>query len=453
LASYLSDTTKNHPVSINYTGAPGQTLKLEIARAASTLGAGEVEGGGFNIAVDDIQFAQLPETALPAGPLVVSVTPAEGQTGVPAVYYPYLASITNGATTLVASSIQLRLDGNPVSPPPAISSAGGLTNVSFPGTNLLTSGSHTYTLTYDDNVGSNYTHEVNFVSAYATLPIAFANPPGAGVIRGFTHRTVAAPLDTTNTFANSIARAQAQLDGTLIDPGTGFPYTNSASLGTNADGSFSLDTVLNFADTQFSAGNFPDDQQFPGIDAGPVDWFATESKLYLELSAGYYRFGVNSDDGFEMSVAPPAGVPGFMGFLGAFDNGRGASDTLFDVLAQVDGIYGFQLIYFEGDGSASCEFFSVTNLATGGKLLVNDPADASAIKSYRVLLLRPHITSIVRSGPDVAIQWANGNPPFQVQTKSSLTNLVWIDSGQPTTNRSANVTIQPGAGFLRVVGQ
>jgi hypothetical protein len=291
LVTYLSDATKNHPVSINYTGAPGQTLKLEIARVASTLGAGEVEGGAFNIAVDDIRFAQLPETVLPVGPMVVSVTPADGQTGVPAVYYPYLASITNGQTTLVAGSIQLKLDGNPVSPPPVISSSGGLTNVSFPGTNLLTSGSHSYTLTYDDNLGSNYLHEVNFVSIYATLPAAYANPPGAGVVRGFTHRTVAAPLDTTNTLASTIARAKAQLDGTLIDPSTGQPYVNSASQGTNADGSFSLDTVLNFIDTGFAAGNFPDDQQFPGIDAGPIDWFATESKLCLELPAGYYRFG------------------------------------------------------------------------------------------------------------------------------------------------------------------
>src|SRR6266850_8594339 len=45
--TYLSDSTKNHPVNINYTGAPGQTLKLRLARVASTLGAGEVEGDQY----------------------------------------------------------------------------------------------------------------------------------------------------------------------------------------------------------------------------------------------------------------------------------------------------------------------------------------------------------------------------------------------------------------------
>ena len=56
--SFLSDGTKNHPVNINYTGAPGQTLKLKLLRVASTLGAGEIEGNAYNNAVDDIAFAQ-----------------------------------------------------------------------------------------------------------------------------------------------------------------------------------------------------------------------------------------------------------------------------------------------------------------------------------------------------------------------------------------------------------
>jgi len=42
--TFQSDGTKNHPVNINYTGTPGQTLKLRMSRVASALGAGEVEG-------------------------------------------------------------------------------------------------------------------------------------------------------------------------------------------------------------------------------------------------------------------------------------------------------------------------------------------------------------------------------------------------------------------------
>jgi len=172
--TFLSDATKNHPVNINYTGAPGQSLKLRLKRLASTLGAGEVEGGAYNIAVDDITFAQAPTTAFPAGPQVVSVTPADDQVGVPASYYPYFASITNGDTLLVAGSIQLQIDGSAVSPPPVISTAGGLTNVSFPGTTLLSSGLHYYQLSYSDDHGASYTNDVVFSAIYTTLPASFA---------------------------------------------------------------------------------------------------------------------------------------------------------------------------------------------------------------------------------------------------------------------------------------
>ena len=117
--SYLSDGTKNHPVNINYTGAPGQTLKLQLRRVASTLGVGEREGNEYDNAVDDIAFAQTPATTFPAGPQVVSVTPADDTTGLAAVSSPpYLASITNGPTLLVAGPIQLKLDGSLVSPAP-----------------------------------------------------------------------------------------------------------------------------------------------------------------------------------------------------------------------------------------------------------------------------------------------------------------------------------------------
>ncbi|HEY5912662.1 MAG TPA: hypothetical protein VJA21_18835 [Verrucomicrobiae bacterium] len=451
--TFLSDSTKNHPITFNYTGALGQTLKLKIDRLASTLGAGEVEGDPFDIAVDDVRFAQLPETVFPAGPLVVSTSPADGQTGVAAVYYPYQASITNGETTLVASSIRLRFDGSPVSPPAAISSGDGVTNVSYLATALLGSGStHTYTLTYDDNLGLTYTNEVQFTAAnYATLPAAYANPPGSGVTPGFTFRTVLAPQDTTNILASSIARARAQLAGTLIDPSNSLPYTNAAPPGPNADGSYNIDTVLNYNDNGGVAGNFGGDLTFPGLDFGPYDWFSCEGLLNLELAAGYYRLGVNSDDGFEVDATPPPGLPGSPIMLGIFDNGRAAADTLFDFLVPTAGVYPFQLIYFESQGSASCEFFSVADLATGEKILINEVANPSAIKSYRVL--KPRIVSIARSESNAVVSWVYGTPPFQVQFTPSLTNPAWNNVGSPTTSTTANVPIQPGAGFIRVSGQ
>lgn len=50
--SFTSDGTKNHLVNINYTGGLGQALSLEILRTGGT-------GSAFNVAVDDISFAQV----------------------------------------------------------------------------------------------------------------------------------------------------------------------------------------------------------------------------------------------------------------------------------------------------------------------------------------------------------------------------------------------------------
>jgi hypothetical protein len=481
--TFLSDATNDHPVSIEYTGAPGEALKLRIAREASTLGSNEVEGGGFNIAVDTMQFAQLPDTNFPAGPQVLLDTPSDlqsnnvavydppvtpvddqtglpafsyldPQTGLPAFTYPFDVSITNGDTTLVAGSIQLELDGNVVSPPPSISSADGVTNVSYPGTNLFLSGGfHTYTLTYKDNVGANYTYQAVFGSIYATLPTRYAIPPGSGEVEGFTWLTVSASSQVTNSLDSTIARAEAQLDGTLTNPATSLPYTNEAALGPNPDGSYNIDTILNFNDDASGEGDFPNTQTtFPGLVPGAGDlWFSGEGLLFLNLRAGYYRFGVNSDDGFAVNALPSKGVAGSPITLGEFDNGRGAADTLFDFLVPTSGIYPFQLIYFQSTGASECSFFSVTNFDNGGAILINDATYTNAIVSYRVLA--PLVTTIVQSGLNVVLNWDYGTPPFQLQIKTNLTDAVWSNVGSTTTNSTATVPIQSGSRFFRVFGQ
>lgn len=450
--SFISDATENHLVTINYTGAPGQSLKLKLARVASTLGPTEIEGGGYNLAADDIKFAQTPATTFPAGPQVVSVTPADDTTGLPATGAPpYSAVISNAPTLSVANPIQLKLDYALVSPPPTITSLGsGQTGVTYPGTSsLLSSGQHVYTLTYADNLGGVYTNEVVFSTIYLTLPTAYALPPGSGIIRGLTWRTVSASTEGTN-LDGTISRAIAQLNGTLINTNTGLPYTNSATLGPNPDGSFNVDTV-NFLDNGTIPPAFPTFTTFPGLDLPPTYWFSGEGMLYLDLQAGYYRLGVNSDDGFEVNALPPEGVPGSPLVAGVFDANRGQADTLFDILVQQSGVYPFQLIYFQSDLAADCFFFSVTNIATGDSVLINDPADGNAIPSYRVL--RPHLTRIVPSGANVVLNWAYGTPPFQVQMKTNVTDAVWNNVGSTTAVRTATVPALSTSGFYRVYGQ
>jgi hypothetical protein len=316
---------------------------------------------------------------------------------------------------------------------------------------------HTYTLTYNDNLGATYTYAAVFGVIYATLPSTYALPPGSGEMRGFTWRTVSANSQVTNSvddnLPSTIVRAEAQLDGTMINPATSLPYTNEAALGPNPDGSYNVTNILNFNDDGFGEGDFPNTQtNFPGLVAGAGDqWFSGEGLLLLDLPAGYYRFGVNSDDGFEVNALPPQGGSGSPIVLGEFDNGRGEADTLFDFLVPASGIYPFQLIYFQSTGDSECSFFSVTNLDTGGAILINDPTYTNAIISYRVLA--PFITTIAQSGSNVVLNWAYGAPPFQVQIKTNLTDAVWNNVGSPTSNSTASIPIQPGTRFFRVFGQ
>jgi hypothetical protein len=61
IISFRSDGTKNHSVSVNYTGSPNEELVLRLTRADSTpfLEGAEFDGDKGNIAVDDISFAQI----------------------------------------------------------------------------------------------------------------------------------------------------------------------------------------------------------------------------------------------------------------------------------------------------------------------------------------------------------------------------------------------------------
>lgn len=171
--NFLAESTKI-PVSINYTGRIGQTLTLRLARVAVTLGEGEVDGAGGNIATDDITFAQLPETEFSVGPEVVTVTPANGAISVAPDYW-YRATITNLTTAINTSTVQLKFNGNAVTPAPTITQDAGLTTVSYQLAGLLPSGStNRYTLTYnDDGVPvKSYTNEVQYtVAAYVDLQL------------------------------------------------------------------------------------------------------------------------------------------------------------------------------------------------------------------------------------------------------------------------------------------
>ena len=224
--TFLSDSTKDHPVSISYTGSIGQTLTLRLARVASTLdvGAGEVEGDPGDIAVDDITFAQLPETEFAVGPQVLTVTPANGAISV-APDYRYRATITNLTTAINTSTVQLKFNGNAVTPAPTITQDAGLTTVSYQLAGLLPSGStNKYTLTYNDDgvPAKSYTNEVQYtVAAYVDLQL-----PAPIVLENFNSTAEGSlPAGWTATSPDTLRDPTSEPDITLTNLDSA-AYTN-----------------------------------------------------------------------------------------------------------------------------------------------------------------------------------------------------------------------------------
>ncbi len=60
---------------------------------------------------------------------------------------------------------------------------------------------------------------------------------------------------------------------------------------------------------------------------------------------------------------------------------------------------------------------------------------------------------ISKAGNLVTLTWSEGQGPYQVQKKSSLTNAAWLDVGGPIYSTNALDTNTASAGFYRVLGQ
>jgi hypothetical protein len=119
-------------------------------------------------------------------------------------------------------------------------------------------------------------------------------------------------------------------------------------------------------------------QPLPGITSTNANNVAMEILTFLDLPTGCHTFGVNSDEGFVVTL----GHGRFGTVLGQFPRGRRAADTLFQIIVQEAGVYPIRLAWWEGSGPASVEFFNVTE--TGRKILINDRLIPGHIKAYSV---------------------------------------------------------------------
>jgi hypothetical protein len=316
-----------------------------------------------------------------------------------------LLTITDSLTaSAVPGSVEVRLNGQPITP--MVTKDGRVTSVRYDivaDTGLFfTSGAdYTLAMNFQTSTGGSFSTEQSFtIAPYSTIPASYAlatAPTTPGWVVSKVHQMIAArgPGD-----ANSTANAEMQLAGGMLDA-EGNPRQNIAEFPgpLNIGGEFSTDIwwtpYVNWerAGSQINAtGAQPDNfnanepsgepgtaaaayfNSFtPGVELGATaepENYVVETIAYIQLAAGLHRWGVNSDDGFKVTAGPgqpsPAGIT-----LGEFNGGRGATDTLFDFVVEEAGYYPIRLLYWQGGGGASAEWFSV-DLQTGQKILLGD---------------------------------------------------------------------------------
>jgi hypothetical protein len=441
-SEYIEDIGDSHDTTGTYvvfSGISASTLVVEATTAVNPF------GGTPRAPINAIQLVELGGEVRPV------FRSATGDAVSFTVIVDDVASaVVNPGTVAVT------LDGEGVTP--SVSKVGPRTTIRYDlfadtGTFFASGSQHDVSVSLQMTDGTPVSADLAFtVAAYATVPPSYAlaaaaSTPGFVVAKVHQMTVGRGPGD-----GNLVHNAEMQIAGGMLDA-AGNPYPNIAEnagpipIGGTSTGDFLWTPYVNWqqAGGQIAtppAGPQPDNFNeiepagepgtaafayvnnfFPGVELGTIsppdpDNFVSETIAYIPLSRGLHRWGVNSDDGFKVTVAP--GQPSPFGIvLGQFNGGRGASDTLFDFVVEADGVYPVRLLHWEGGGGADCEWFSV-DIETGRKILIGDteyyPADAYA--AFRTGQGRAYISTM---RPSSGFTGASENGPIFVQITDGRT--------------------------------
>ncbi|HEY1788386.1 MAG TPA: hypothetical protein VGJ73_09540 [Verrucomicrobiae bacterium] len=316
-------------------------------------------------------------------------------------------TIANGQTGVTPSSIQLLINSNTVSGLSFSNNAAG-TVVSYPipTSNLLPAGVNTAQAIFSDGsvtITDSWTFSVETIP---TLPGSWALPLTGNYSRGFSELIAKGDDSATNSdFPPSVARAEAQLAGTLTNSSTGLPYANEAL----NNGVYIETNTINYAVDSVFAGIFSPISPFPDVPAGTTNNVALEANMYAYLTPGVYNFDVYSDDGFQFTAGTTPTSTNLV--LGSANFGRGATGTEFSFAVTNAGLYPMQLIYFKAQlGGGGVELYSVSS--SGGNILLNS-TNAAAVPVYYVSSVAAPTVSISLSGNQAVLSWSNSSYSLQ----------------------------------------
>ena len=327
-------------------------------------------------------------------PYLNASSPANGDTAVAPNRAKITAALTDGLNAVGAGSISLTVNG--VSVPVTSSKVGSVTTVTYANTGLLPSGINTARLVYGNNASPQrlFTNTWTFsVASYLALTPEDRVTPDVSK-PGFVFNIFANQANQVNT----TFRTESALAGQLVDvngdalPNLADPNAQGIALNVGTTPVQANDPVkfeiastinLNVAGGN-SAGNFPNDDQMPGLPSTDYvnNGASAEILTYINLPAGITVMGVNSDDGFRTMTGKQAQDSLHAKVAGEFDGARGSADTIFYVNVTQAGVYAFRTTWENGNSSGMIEWFTVK--ADGTKVLVNDTANGG-LAAYRAI--------------------------------------------------------------------
>ncbi len=322
--------------------------------------------------------------------------------------------IQHGEGVTSVNSIELKFDGIMVNP--SITRVGEATTVVWHPGALELGSTHEVEFAYitetDPPVERREVYQFGVFDEAAILLPEWSTPVSAASERGFRVRTV----QSVGARGNSVSSAEAQL-------ASAGDFTATKSLET-----------INIG----GGGIVQEDTDWTGeelVIQDNVNYFSMESIAYLHLTPGLHTLGINSDDGFQLTVGPTAEDQQIV--LGNWDSGRGIEDDgpqdLFDVIVHQEGVYAFRLVYFQGTGGASVEWYSY-NRQTGQAIALNDEA---SIPAYQLRGAEP----MAIPGPNIQVLDTVDLGAISVSTAELQSGLFVRNTGNANSLTLSNVQV------------
>ncbi|MGD0537263.1 MAG: hypothetical protein ABSC03_06415 [Verrucomicrobiota bacterium] len=408
---------------------------------------------------------------------------------------PIRVDITQGANTI--SNVKLMVNGTDVTSSATIT-PGAVTKVVY---QTLLPVNNTVVVSFNDGTNT-YSGTNTFACAGGVEVPASMALNSADVDKtkpGFLIHTYQIAVTNTDNPPGYIEPGNSTLFGEYYAKALwGWPNVATLTGFTGPGSSYVEADVINYNGASGNTGSFNDDgtiggmtvvpaPNMPGINSANANManngqndYDLEIRTVLDLQPGYYQMGVNSDDGFRLIVGDGKEAFTFPVVAAEFNTGRGVDNwgfTRFAVHITKAGLYPFRLVYEEGNGGNSVEWFQLSNPAFNGvtsqwlpdqegKTLINDTADnPNAIKAYQYPINSTGPTyvksfapgrsswdtagSIGRAGQDATVTavLVDGSTPVDTTKVTMTINGTAVTPAANKSSGVTTVTYKPAASF------